>query len=564
MEHRNPTLNMERVEMKIKRIALLGLTLLMALAILLSSCGGSTPEAPAPATEAANGPEALETAPATEPAAPTEETLAAGPLGITENVATHVIPAAMPAMDPDLMLTQDHVLGMQMYETLTYWTPDGLQPKLATSWESNPEGTEWTFHLREGVTFHDGTPFTADAVLFSLQRTIDTGLMWYYLDVLDEFEVVDDYTFVIRTVEPSNMPTIVSAGYGMFIVNPNIVDKPEGWFEEGHDAGTGPYTIVDYEPGTRWVLDAYPDYWGGWEEGQFTKVVMQLVEDETVREQMIRSGDADMTSYIPWDAHASIVESGDVLIDAPLQYSNLLMMFHVTKPPLDDLLVRQALSYSYPYEDAQAFAYGGKGSIALGLAPAEMWDAPADMKIYSTDLDRARALLDEAGVAEGTELQFAYGTGDANTQLIAQLWQAELAKVGIDLKLNEISNTAWWDAAYNPDNEYHIMQTDWAPGYASAFEFGILLHSTYTFNPAMGYANEAYDSLLMQARAMEGLDAAEANQLYAQAFQMLYDDAAAVFSLDTPYDFVYRSDISGFQSNPNYYDMVIWYDLHRQ
>jgi peptide/nickel transport system substrate-binding protein len=549
--------------MKIKRIALLALAPLLALATLMSACGGSTPVAPPPATEAATAPGTQGPAP-TEPAAPTEEAPAPGTLGITENVATHVIPAAMPALDPDLMLTQDHVLGMQMYETLTFWTPEGLQPKLATSWESNPEGTEWTFHLREGVTFHDGTPFTADAVLFSFQRTIDTGLMWYYLDVLDEFKVVDDYTFAIRTTEPSNMPSIVSAGYGMFIVNPNIAEKPEGWFEQGHDAGTGPYTIVEYEPDTRWVLEAYPDYWGGWEEGQFTKIVMQLVEDETVREQMIRSGDADMTSYIPWDAHASIVESGDVVIDAPLQYSNLLMMFHVTKPPMDDFLVRQALSYSYPYEDAQAFAFGGNGVIALGLAPAEMWGAPADMKIYSTDLEKAKALLDQAGVPEGTEIRMAYGTGDANTQLIAQLWQAELAKIGIDLKLDEISNTAWWDAAYNPDNEYHIMQTDWAPGYASAFEFGILLHSTYTFNPAMGYANQAYDSLLMQARATEALDTAEANKLYAQAFQMLYDDAAAIFSLDTPYDFVYRSNISGFTSNPNYYDLVYWYDMRRQ
>ncbi len=538
------------------------LAALIVLAVLSSACGAAatpTSEGETPS----EGPAPQETPAPVEETLPPETEAAPVEAEIPENVGTHAVPASMPSMDPDYMMGWDHQLGFAMYETLTFWTPDGLQPKLATSWESNEDGTEWTFHLREGVTFHDGTPFTADAVKFSYERTIEAGLASYYFDVLTEIDVVDDHTVVLRTSEPNNMPLIVSAGYGMFIVNPNVADKPEGWFEEGNDAGTGPYMIETYEPGSRWVLTRYDDYWGGWEPGQFTKLVYLLVEDQAVREQMIRSGEADVTSYIPWESYDSLEATGEITVNVAAQLLNYIWMFHLDNPPMDNLKLRQALIYAFPFEQVQQSTYGGKAAIAKGVAPAVLWDPPQDLAVPGYDLERARALLTEAGVGDGLELRLAYATGNVNARIMAELWQAELAKIGINLTLQEISAAARWDVAFNPDNEYHILGFPWAPGYPSFFEFGILYHSTYTTNPSAAYANETYDALLMQGRAAEATDMDEAKRLYAEAQQILFDDAVGVFALDYPMDFVYRNDVAGLQPDPPYWDIVFWYDLRR-
>jgi peptide/nickel transport system substrate-binding protein len=534
-------------------------TLILALVLSLSACGQGEP-APAP--------EPTEAPAAQAPSAAEESTAPAGPAvsgaEISEKVATQAVPWSYPNLDPDLMLTYDHSLAFQAYETLTLWDPvEGVLPRLATSWESNPEGTVWTFHLREGVTFHDGTPFTAEAVKFSYERTIEFGLMAYYFDVLESIEVVDDHTIRLTYSLPRPAPTLLAAGYGMFIVNPNIVDKPEGWFEEGNDAGTGPYQITSVEAGTRFVLERYPDYWGGWEEGQFTKLVYLTVEDPTVREQMIRSGEADMTNDIPFDSHDSLVNAGQVTVDLARQFWNVTAAFHLDKPPMDDPLVRQALIHAFPYEMVQAATYAGTGRIAKGIVPDGLWRPPADLVTPGYDLERARALLEEAGKADRFEVKLATLTGDVNHQQMAVLWQYELNKIGVALKIDAIANAAWWDAAYNPDNDYDIMVINWAPGWPSPYEFAILFHSENSFTPFVGYANPAYDDMLAEALATEAADMAEANRLYTEAQQMLFDDAVAVYILDVPLDFVYRNDITGFRANPTYFDVVFWYQMRR-
>jgi len=533
-------------------------SVLLILSLLLSACGGGTP---APAEE----PTGVSALPTTGEAPPSEEAVPAQEGEIPENIATVAFFQDIPALDPGYMLTSDHVIGFQVYETLTIWDPDkGVMPKLATSWEPNEDGTEWTFHLRQGVKFHDGTPFTADAVKFSYERTVQLGLMAYYFAALEGIEVVDDYTIRIKLDAPRPMPMVLSAGYGMFIVNPNTGDKPSEWYAEGHDAGTGPYRMESYEAGSRLVLTRFPDYWGGWKEGQFTKVVYNVVEDPTVRQQMIQSGEADFTMFLPYEVHDAIEASGEVAVVVAPVFSNYFYQFHLDKPPMDNLSLRQALTYSFPYEAAQQLAFGGRATIAEGLAPRGLWDPPGDMVRPGYDLDEARTLLEGAGLGEGMELSLAYTVGDENQERLGLLWQAELAKLGIELKLQGVTNPSWWENVYNPDNEFDIMSIIWAGGYRSAHEFMILYHSLDTFTPYVAYSNADYDTLIYDALAAEAKDLAEANRLYAQANQMLYDAAVGVFALDTPSDFEYRTGIEGFKPNPVFWDMHLWYDMSRK
>ncbi len=549
--------------MSLKRITLLGLSIMIVLSMLLSACGGGTPEPTEPSVaEEAPAPE--EEAPPEEQAPPEQE---APPTGeITENVAIQAVSGSMPNLDPDYMLTVDHALGFMLYETLTFWTPDqGVLPKLATSWESNEDATEWIFHLREGVTFHDGTPFTAEAVKFSYERTIEVGLMWYYFLELTALDILDEYTIKLTFSAPRPAPVLLSAGYGMFIVNPNITDQPEGWLEEGHDVGTGPYTIETVDPGTRWVLTKYDDYWGGWEEGQFTKIVYTIVEDTTVREQLLRTGEADMTNQMPYDAHAALEASGEITVDIAAQYWNLYASLQLDKPPMDNLDFRQALAYAFPYDVAAEATYGGWGTIANGVVPKGLWQVPDDFVRPNYDLDKAREFMAQSGLPEGQEVRMATQVGEVDAMQALLLWQAELAKIEVDLKIVEITNGSWWENAYNPDSEFDGMLVNWAPGWPSAFEFGINYHSVFTFTPYQAYANPIYEELLLQGLESEATgDQEAANQLYAQMQQILYEDAAGIFMLDLPIDFVYRNDITGFVANPNYFDVVFWYDMMRE
>ena len=486
---------------------------------------------------------------------------------IADNVAIHAFPGDMPSLDPPFMLSGDTSIGFNVYETLTRWHPEkGMITVLATSWESNPEGTEWIFRLREGVTFHDGSSLTAADVKASLDRNIEIGMVAYDFIGLESIEAVDDRTVRFIASAPRNVPLIVSAQYGMFIYQASAVDKEPEWWAAGNDAGTGPYRVESFEPGSRVVLDRYPGYWGGWEEGQFTKVVYVITEDPTVRDQMIRSGDADMTSALPFDSLESLREQPGLEVHPVLFLAHLVAGFDLSNPPLDNLAVRQALAHTFPYEDVHQGIYLGHGEIAMGFGPSSLWDAPADFPRYRLDLERAGALLEEAGFADGFELDLALSAGVKETVEAMSLWQAELAKVNVTLNIRQLSSGAFWDYAFNPDNEeYDVFVVTAAGDVPSPYPWLVVYTSSpYGWMPYVGHKNPEFDALVFDAWALEATDADAANDLWVQAQRILHDDAASIFVMDAPVIFAYGDDIEGFEPNPPYANMVFWYELRRR
>ncbi|MCB0075229.1 MAG: hypothetical protein KDE20_27420, partial [Caldilineaceae bacterium] len=224
-----------------QRTRLLQLTLILVTALLFSACAGAPAEAPA----------------ADAPAADSAAASTSGNL-----VATYAHGGTFPDLDPSSSYSNDNVVLSNVYETLTFYNPPGsaetLGPKLAVAWEASDDATEWTFTLREGVTFHDGTPFNADAVKFSLERTKELGLgAAFILDPIESIEAVDDLTVRFTLSYPAPLDLILSSGYGAWMLSPSAADKDNAWFNAGNDAGTGPYTITAYDPSARAVVDAY-------------------------------------------------------------------------------------------------------------------------------------------------------------------------------------------------------------------------------------------------------------------------------------------------------------------
>jgi peptide/nickel transport system substrate-binding protein len=542
----------------------LPLILALTLGMLLLACAPAPAPPAAPATQPPAA--ATQAPPPTQPPATAPQPTAAPATKAPSKdiVGTFAYPRTMSELDPGMVLSSENNVMFNVYDRLTNWDPDkGLQPRLATSWESNPDSTVWTFHLRQGVKCQDGTAFTADAVKFSFERTIKLGALAYVYASFDKTEVVDSSTVRVTLKNPMRLPVLLANGWGTFIACPGIGDKPKEWFAAGHGIGTGPYMFESYEPGVRLVLTRFNDYWGGWKDGQFTKVVYNIVEDASVREQMLRSGEADIAWQIPFDDFASLNAAGVKTLAVPA-YQNLLFHMKTDKGPLKDLRLRQALAYAFPYDAVQKGTFGGTATVAQGPIPQIMWKPPSPFKTYSYDPAKAAALLKDAQAPQGLQILLGVETGDRDTMQASQLWQAELQKLGVNMTIQEISSAVRWDEVYNKDTKFDIMYQHMVIGFASPSDFlGALWNTKLTFYPFSDYNNPKFDAAENQALATEATDKAKSDQLYAQASQMLLDDCTTIFALDLPQDFETSKTVDGFKVNPLYGYVVDWYPLTR-
>ncbi len=495
-----------------------------------------------------------------------------GVIAQDRSVVVYAHPVSFPNLDPSAGNSNENVVNGNVYETLTFYNPPGsaelLSPKLATSWESSEDSLTWTFHLRDGVTFHDGAPLNAAAVKKSLDRTMTMGegSAWIF-GPIDAIEVVDEMTVQFSLSYAAPLDLILSAGYAAWIMSPNAADQDSAWFNDGNGAGTGPYMIASYEPSQRMVLQANADYWGGWQDGQFDTIVFEITEDVTVLEQMIRSGDADFTYSLPYDNYAALAEADGLHVDVTPSFQNLLILLNNVKEPTNNKLVRQALSYAFPYDAVVENLYAGLGTQGRGPVPANMWGHGAELFQYSHDLDKARELLAEAGHPDGgISVVYTHVASDLDEQQVGELWRASLAEIGVDLEIRGLAWEAQWDLAINdPANAQDAFGFYWWPDWITpnSWLYGMFRTEEEPFFNLGYYANADFDSMIDTADQISGTDRAAAEAMFIQAQQMLLDDAAAIFVVDIPDIHVVRSDISGYVNNPAYPHVVFFYDLMR-
>ena len=432
---------------------------------------------------------------------------------------------------------------------------------LAESWTSNNDATVWTFNLREGVTFHDGTPLTAEAVRGSLQRTIDLGLgASFMLLPIESMDVEDELTITFNLEWPAPLDIIMSAGFAVYIVSPDSALQDAAWFNQGNGAGTGPYTIESHDAAGSTVLVRYDDYWGGWEDGQIDTAEFRLIEDPVLAEQLIRDGEADYTFNLPFDVYPSLgQEPGVDVISGPSMTNLFGMLNHHRLSPQ----VREAVVLSFPYDDVTRALYGGQGSRAHGMIPRTVWGFDPDLNLPQTDLEQARALLQGAGETD-LSLVYSYDAGTTEQQQIGEVWKANLATIGVDLVLEPLTFDARWQKAQaDPQGAQDIFTMFWFPTYVTPFDF---LFSTFHsedepfFNLGY-YSDQTFDDLIAEADALSGIDQAAAIEMFKEAQRILVEDNAGVFMLDVPIVDVVSTEFNGFVSNPAYSQMVRFYDL---
>jgi len=545
----------------------------VVMSILITQC------APIPTTEVTI-PTTEVTIPTTEVTIPTTEVIiptteATTPPEVSRKaIFVYAHPSDLPNLDPVGSNSNDSVVTSNCYETLTFYNPPGsadvLSPELAIRWESNVDATEWTFYLREGVTFQDGTPFNAEAVKYSIMKTKEIGAGSAYIwDSVNKIEVVDEYTvkFILSYSAPLDL--IASTGYAAWIYSQQTYDQhPPEWFNEGHCAGTGPYMIESYERGSRLVMTRYENYWGGWKPGQFEKIIFDISQDPMILQQKIESGDADFTYRIPPDNIANIkANHPDIVVYTNPSFQNLLGFLNTKKPPLDNPLVRQALSYTFPYEQFIQGVMGDRATQARGVVPKGMWGHGDDLFQYSYNLDKAKDLLTQAGFPNGgLKLVMTYSTGDLDEQQLGEIWKAELAKLGIELDVQGMTWEAQWDLGKaDPMKAQDIFVMYWWPDLVSPYTFlNGMFHSEETILWNLNYySNPQYDKLIDDGNVMSGTDRQKASEMFIQAQQILLDDAVSLFFCDLSNTHLARADVKGFVDNPAYPHVVFVYKLSR-
>lgn len=474
--------------------------------------------------------------------------------------------------DPSVESSSGSMVLHNIYETLLLYDSekDDFIGVLATDYTKSDDGMTWNFNIREGVRFHDGSELNAEAVKFSIERTKRVGKgMSFHWDPVDEINVVNDYQVEFKLKHPAPLDLISSSTYAAFIMSPTAVSAhPDDWLTEGNDAGTGPYLIESQEPGQRVVLAKFDDYWQGWGDKYFDKVIIEKHEENSTRRQLIEKGETDITLSLSPEDLESLKNSPvvDVLVLPSLE--NLLLHMNMESKILENKYIRQALSYAFPYDDVIKYALGNLAKRGIGPVPANMWGHGNELFQYQYDLAKAKELLAKAGYPDGGfELELTYMSAYENRRKIAELYKAELAKLNIDLKLHGITWEAQWSKARNNDprdRQDIFLQSRW-PDLNSPYSW---LYNYVTedviFRNFNYYQNGEYDELLEEASMLSATDREQACDLFIKAQEMLVNEDIVIYAGDKECVYVVNKSFKGFTFDPAYSHVVRFYGTYRE
>ncbi|MEX1082332.1 MAG: ABC transporter substrate-binding protein [Halofilum sp. (in: g-proteobacteria)] len=341
--------------------------------------------------------------------------------------------------DPARASTYDEMrAAIAMFEPLVYdfdgsTGESGIQPGLATDWEQVDELT-WRFNLREGVTFHNGEPFNADAVKFTIDRAFseDYPGTTKFLDVpIERVEVIDDHTVDIITSDPVPIMLQRLSRNGAFILEPSHYEDLS--YEEAlkNPMGTGPYELVDYESDQYYQFEAYDEYWGWDEDSNIDELRIEMIPEESTAVAELLSGGADIVRVSSDLADRVENADADVGIRVSPSLVRAVVMFNTTvNECLEKAEVRRALNHAVNREEMiEAFAFGNQ-DLALKTMVNPPNDHP-DLDPYEYDPEKAREMLADAGCSDmeipGIDVMVPQAM--QHSEAVASYWR----RVGVDV-----------------------------------------------------------------------------------------------------------------------------------
>jgi peptide/nickel transport system substrate-binding protein len=292
------------------------------------------------------------------------------------------------------------------------------------------------------------------------------------------------------------------------------------------------------------------------------------VSESATKRQLVSKGGVDITMELPAEDIQALQKDPNVRVVVDPSFQNLFLMMNTHVFPLNNVLVRQAMSYAFPYQDIIKYAMGGFAKQGRGPVPDGMWGHGASLFQYTTDMAKAKQLMAQAGLAgKHMTVSYVYASGDETQRKCGELWKENLSQLGIDLAIQPGPWQAIWDKAKStpPAKAQGIFSLYWWPDVTDPYSFLNAFHTEKppVFNFAYWY-NPKYDGMIDSGHVTSGVNRAKAAAEYVTAQQYLISQAVSVFPFDEEYTFVVNKHLGGFKSNPSYAHVVFFYDLYRQ
>jgi peptide/nickel transport system substrate-binding protein len=429
-------------------------------------------------------------------------------------------------------------------------TPGRFVPGLAESWQVSPDAKSYTFRLKRGVKFHDGTPFNAEAVKFTMDRVVNpdtkAGQSHDQLGPYDRTEVVNDYTARI-VMKEGYAPLLTNLNGYLGIVSPTAVRKM-GMAEFARaPVGTGPFKFKEWVPKDHITLVRNPDYnWGSsffrHRGGAYLdQLIFKIIPEESVRTGTLKSGETHYIDDVDPLEYAELKKNSRItIVEKGQPGSGRVLLLNVTsKGPVSELPVRQAVAYGVDREGFNKAVFHGLMKVAWSplMRPTFGYDAATE-KVYSFDQTRAKQILEEAGWKPGTDGIRQKGDqklvidfpiiGRPRDKAMAESVQASLRDVGIDVKVTALERGAFRDIVRQNRYDMNFM---WF-SYGDPDVLRTIFHSSNVnaFNRAR-YQVPEVDRMLEQAAAT--IDRARRARIYSDIQQRVLKDAVVVPLVDT-------------------------------
>jgi len=427
-----------------------------------------------------------------------------------------------------------------VYDTLVEFVPGqtAVRPALAESWSFSDDGLTATFKLRKGVKFHDGTDFNAAAVVYSFERQFKQDhpaykngpwKYWGYMDmdnIIESVVAVDDLTVAFH-LKKKEAPFIANLAMDFAAIVSPAAGEKYGEDLATNPVGTGPFKFVSWIKDDSIVYERNPDYWGG--DVYLDRLILKVIPDATARWLALKKGEVDVIDFPSPEDLPEMKSTAGIKVIQQEGLNVGYLALNTEKKPYDNVKVRQAMNYAIDRNEIVAGVYGEAGKPAKNPLPPTMWSYNDDIKAYPYDPAMAKKLLAEAGYPNGFKTEIwampVARPYNPNGKKVAEIMQAQLAKVGIEV---EIISYEWGTYLDKTDmGEHQAAMLGWTGDNGDPDNFlWVLLSEPAAEKPAGNIAfwkNAEFTALCAQAK--EEMDPAKRTELYRKAQVIFHDQA---------------------------------------
>jgi len=445
---------------------------------------------------------------------------------------TIAVAANLISMDPhDTNDTLSGSVQATMFEGLMGFDKDmKMIPVLAESYEASDDAKEFTFKLKEGVKFHDGTPFNAEAVKINIDRLAnpDNKLKRYSMfELVSETEAVDEYTFKVTLKEPFGAMLNNFAHPAARIISPAALEK-YGKDVAMNPVGTGPFKFAEWDQSDHLTVEKNPEYW----EPSLPKIDginFKPVPENGARVAMLQTGEADFIYPVPTEQIPVIDGKDGIVVENNPSIVARYMTMNTSKKPFDDVRVRQAINYAIDKEAFLKVVYRGYGSVMDSIIPANL-QFYSQQTPFQFDLEKAKELLKEAGYENGFETTV-WGANNSDAMKAMEFIQQQLAQVGIKVSVEPMESGTLsdkiWSVQDAKDAEVELYYGGWSSSTGDA-DWGIRPLLAGVSIPPVSYNTSYYQNAEADELINAGLQTADMEKrkaTYADLQKLVWEDA---------------------------------------